>query len=430
MARFRLLVPVLALSVSFAGAPLFQAQSGLKADKVDVDTRIEISELPFTIDSCGSYVLTRCLTGVAGSHGITISASDVTLDLNGYTLAGVPGSLDGIKVNPGFVQSYVFRNGVVRDWGGVGVNASGVRGLLLEDLSVRGSGGIGFRAGAEARIRGCHAVDNGSHGFEAGGGVLVNCVAALNDGDGMRLTGGLASNCSARQNTQTGFASFVGSCLLRNCTAELNGAGFNASGRACLEGCVAKDNGSGISIGDHSTAINCTASGSTNSGIVARENSTIADSTVSGNGFLGIDLDDGSSVRGSVARNNTAGGISARSNCSVIECLASDNTGTGISLFEHNLALRNRCDGNDEGLLTSGSHNRIESNDLSRNTTTGLRVGGVRNVVLCNTVHDNTANYVIGSLNAFGPIVDLSTGGDLSSLADPNNAHPWANFEY
>ena len=72
------------------------------------DGRVPIKGLPFTIDQCGSYFLTDCLTGQAGQNGITIDADDVTLDLNGFTLSGVPGSLDGIHVPPAGNHSNIF----------------------------------------------------------------------------------------------------------------------------------------------------------------------------------------------------------------------------------------------------------------------------------------------------------------------------------
>src|SRR5437868_8408613 len=56
-----------------------------------VEPRTPISTLPFTISASGSYYLTTNLTGVAGSDGITISASDVTLDLKGFTMTGAGG---------------------------------------------------------------------------------------------------------------------------------------------------------------------------------------------------------------------------------------------------------------------------------------------------------------------------------------------------
>src|SRR5262249_8399348 len=58
-----------------------------------VEPRTPISSLPFTISSPGSYYVTKDLTGTAGNNGITIGASDVHLDLMGFTLRGVAGSL-------------------------------------------------------------------------------------------------------------------------------------------------------------------------------------------------------------------------------------------------------------------------------------------------------------------------------------------------
>ncbi len=55
-----------------------------------VEPRIPISSLPFTISAGGSYYLTKSLSG---AQGITITATRVTLDLNGFSLTG-PGAGD------------------------------------------------------------------------------------------------------------------------------------------------------------------------------------------------------------------------------------------------------------------------------------------------------------------------------------------------
>ena len=39
-----------------------------------------------------------------------------------------------------------------------------------------------------------------------------------------------------------------------------------------------------------------------------------------------------------------------------------------------------------------------------------------------------TGNYILNASSAFGPIVNLSTGGDISTTV--NSDHPFANFEY
>src|SRR3954469_21762838 len=57
-----------------------------------VEPRTPISSLPLVITNSGSYYLTANLTGIVGTNGITITADNVTIDLNGFALNGVPGS--------------------------------------------------------------------------------------------------------------------------------------------------------------------------------------------------------------------------------------------------------------------------------------------------------------------------------------------------
>ena len=53
----------------------------------------------FSINTSGSYILTRDIVAPGGymGDGIAIGADNVTLDMNGFSLIGVPGSLDGIN---------------------------------------------------------------------------------------------------------------------------------------------------------------------------------------------------------------------------------------------------------------------------------------------------------------------------------------------
>ena len=54
-----------------------------------IEPRLPISALPFTISSPGAYYVTTNLTGVTNAQGILIQSDDVTLDLSGFTLTGV-----------------------------------------------------------------------------------------------------------------------------------------------------------------------------------------------------------------------------------------------------------------------------------------------------------------------------------------------------
>src|SRR4051812_8998727 len=64
-----------------APAPLFKTLQ-------QVEPRTPISSIPINITNSGSYYLTVNLTQTNNAAGITISASDVTIDLNGFALIG------------------------------------------------------------------------------------------------------------------------------------------------------------------------------------------------------------------------------------------------------------------------------------------------------------------------------------------------------
>src|SRR5262245_22855483 len=80
-----------------------------------IEPRLLINSLPFTITNSGSYYLTGNLAGVPGQNGITVQADHVTLDLGGFTLAGTAGALKGIILS-GAHKDLVLRNGMVTGW--------------------------------------------------------------------------------------------------------------------------------------------------------------------------------------------------------------------------------------------------------------------------------------------------------------------------
>src|SRR5262245_53371403 len=89
-----------------APAPTMKTLDQLDAK---IERRTPISSLPFTISAPGSYVVTSNLTS-AGA-GITISANDVTVDLNGFNLTAGPGG-NGVRVS-GARTNICVRNGSV-----------------------------------------------------------------------------------------------------------------------------------------------------------------------------------------------------------------------------------------------------------------------------------------------------------------------------
>ncbi|MBL8240169.1 MAG: right-handed parallel beta-helix repeat-containing protein [Bryobacterales bacterium] len=94
---------------------------------------------PTTIDQPGAYILTSdiFIPGSAGV-GIAVTASDVTLDLNGHTITA-PGNLTGAGIRIANAQNVTVRNGNIVNalMGAVVMNSVNVR---LEGLSIRATG--------------------------------------------------------------------------------------------------------------------------------------------------------------------------------------------------------------------------------------------------------------------------------------------------
>ena len=79
----------------------------------------------------------------------------------------------------------------------------------------------------------------------------------------------------------------------------------------------------------------------------------------------------------------------------------------------------------------SGVGCRIESNVVT-GSITGIKILDIPEVhshlVLKNSCSEDTTSYDMGSGNAYGPIIDVSGAGDISTVTGAD--HPWANFEF
>ena len=190
----------------------------------------------FTISQPGSYYLTGNITGASGKNAIGISASGVTLDLNGFELIGVSGSFDGVTVQPvSGLRDIVIMNGSATGWGSDGIDlqdSSGIVGCRVEGVRVSGNFTSGIRIG----------------NFTSGS------------------SGCAISQCSASGNPNFGFVAGVG-CLLTDCTATGNGSnGINTEESCTIQGCTSSNNGGNcIKVGPGSTVSNRQVNGTTSS---------------------------------------------------------------------------------------------------------------------------------------------------------------------
>lgn len=164
-----------------------------------------ISSLPFAITTPGYYYVTRNLTGGTGQTGITITSSNVTLDLGGFTLFGGTSPGDGISANgPRYVR---VRNGSVRGWS-TGIN-------LIASYST---------------IEGVRATNNLLDGIRIGGGSeITNCIASLNGNDGIDASFVVVRDCVVAGNTDSGIR-VLDYSLVEDNRAHGNGKGIVITG--------------------------------------------------------------------------------------------------------------------------------------------------------------------------------------------------------
>jgi parallel beta-helix repeat protein len=329
------------------------------------------------ISQSGSYYLTGNLVGVSGKNGITITASGVTLDLNGFEVLGnssSSGNFDGILVASVNTKNVTIRNGHVRNWGDDGVelaNFSGSVGFHVENVQSTGNGGTGISCGTT-------------------NGVVINCAATENGGAGI-VASKLISGCSAVDNGSTGLDIGQGGSVL-NSIAFSNG-------------------GSGIDTGFACTVAHCTSGNNEGDGIVASNGTSIIDSTFSGNFGSGINVFNSITIRGCTAVSNQQWGIDTDTGCLIENSTANSNTFGGIRSGSRSVIRNNIANGNafgteiGPGILMTGSDARIEGNSCNTNDF-GIDVDGSGNIIIRNTCAANAQAFIIAVDNFYGPIVD------------------------
>jgi len=372
--------------------------------EVEPRTAINATNTPGDADSLfkitlpGSYYLTGNITGVAGKKGIEFASDNVTLDLNGFTLLGVAGSLSGVGTDVGH-NNVTVRNGTVTGWGDDGVVlATGSTSLaqIVENVAVRSAGSVGIRV-RNGVVRGC-------------------TVSACPSGAILGLDTSTVESChtiGGIVGISTGNGSVIRSCIVEQSTTD----GIAAGSDGVIIQCTARANGAfGMGVGAGGRVTDC----------VARDNTT-----------GGIFADTGSVVEGCSATSNNTEGISVFAGCLVLDCAAEGNGLSGIKVTSNCGVRGNVCKGNGTlgvgaGILATGADNRIETNNCTTSDR-GIDVDVAGNIILQNTCSGNTtANWDIVAGNVclvvqgvIGAAITGNTGGVAPGSTDPN-----ANFTY
>lgn len=250
----------------------------------------------FVINQPGSYYLTGSITGVAGKSGIVITGG-VSLDLNGFSMIGAPGSLDAVTTSGNFfISNSSVRNGTILNWGGQGVGALIDNGVV-EDLRIHScaAGGINAAGAYHTRISRCSVLSCGTEptypfGISSGfASIIEECSVRQTNGDGIvASTGASIRNCTSTSNTQDGFE-INNQCTVRDCTATSNtGNGFDVSSASTVENCIAASNAHGIFAANSNTLRNNNLTSNTTAGLRCGNDCVVIGNTLDSNGPLGM----------------------------------------------------------------------------------------------------------------------------------------------
>ena len=292
-----------------------------------VEPRIPIDYVPYSIDTPGSYYFTGDLIHMDTIvNAISVSANNVTIDMMGFTLTGADtvGIADGIYVSS--QRSVTILNGTVQNFPNDGLYCSSFS-------------SIGFT------IKGIKTISNGGYG--------IYCW-----GDGH---------------------------LIKDCIASENGyVGISVSAFGCnvINNAAYKNQDDGISVGAGCTVIGNNASGNLKDGIQAGAHSTVVNNTAynnQGNGIFGT----GAMIIGNTADWNNqsggsqSGGIRANADTLVKGNMVNGNIYNNIYCWQDdNVVEENLVTGSDNGINFRIGNNFFANNRASGNTTNYANTAG------------------------------------------------------
>jgi hypothetical protein len=322
------------------------------------------------ITAPGAYYLTSNISVAPGKGGIQISATDVTLDLNGFSITGSGTSTNLISLN-GALINVAIMNGGLRNTQGFGIDASLTGNTRFERLIVNGCGAGGINASSTAFVSDCSCQYNGT-GVAGGGGTAAT-------GNGISVgAGSIVQRCIVRSFGRSGIShngiGMVLDCTVAEAISTANAAIVGAN-RTIIRGCQVGNCPIGIRVSGGSRVEACVIGECLNYGIVC-------DGGFGNKVIDNVVTNVGSSVGHAAIRVNTS------VNATTIE--------------------GNRLEGNYRHIEVASA-----ANFIARNLLAYSGAGGV---------------WTIAAGNAFGPLVVVGALGDISALAGA--AHPQANLVY
>ena len=402
-----------------------------------IQPRTPISALPFMITNSGSYYLTANLS-VSGGDGIDISATNVTVDLNGFTISSTAPAANGrgiallgnyarnITILNGFIRGYATNDGA-GNYGGSGF-ASGIMNagfaaanIRIDGITVSGciANGISPNSSSSSLVENCTVQTVGASGITASiiknssaydcgfiplsGITVIDCTGESKSSyGGSAIQGTTVENCYAIFDGTGNGAGIIAS-LVKNSHGASYGSGpgisadnvENSSGTAILNTAIYVNNsavdcsgtsggGPGFSVSSGGVLTRCT-SGFSATGINAGDHCIIRDCVIANCLTNGIVAGQSCHISGCTVTGTGTGaagvGISADIRCTIEDCTVNDSQNDGIlasgdSTVQNNHASHNGLGGSGSGIHTTGAGSRIEGNHTRDNANYGIRSDG------------------------------------------------------
>lgn len=175
---------------------------------------------PYAISTPGSYRLTGNLTASGGKDAIDVSASNVTIDLNGFTISGSGGGA-GINGNPSSAST------------------PPSAGTTVENGTITGFGSGIYQLGGNSTVKNVHADSNEAYGINVGINSVVKDSTANNNSGGPGIFVSkytVVEGCTANNNSSgDGIQCFGDGCAISGNTANNNNpAGIECNGNGCV----------------------------------------------------------------------------------------------------------------------------------------------------------------------------------------------------
>jgi hypothetical protein len=208
----------------------------------------------FRITQPGSYYLTGDIRP-AGLTAIEVAASNVTIDLNGFTIDGSAGGATSFGVFFQGAGNVVIRNGTIANCGSFGINGTSLSSCTLIDLAILDNADGGVFLGDDCIIRNVRVrALGGSVGLTLGANALVEGCIVRGGGAGITVQSGAVSRCMADSCSSIGI--LVPSGSVTECRVNAVGAPnsqnsaaivMNRTGR--IERCVVTGSAVGVFAG-------------------------------------------------------------------------------------------------------------------------------------------------------------------------------------